>query len=218
MFKNLNTKILASIFLLLCIVIAAATFTMPLFNKFAEALNTTDYVGKTQLFAGDWSRLPADFVAKSGDTMTGPLTLGGPLTLPGDPTLNMQAATKQYVDNVANPMKDINGNNLKMVCGSGNAWHDWSTPANTIYVDINYPASTFTSDPKIFLELSGNSQNFWTLKSVYPLPAHTDYLSGFRAYVWNGNYFNEMGVTTHATDVVGSGSWNWVLNWCAVGR
>ena len=32
-------------------------------------------------------------VAKAGDTMT------GPLVLPGDPTQNLQAATKQYVDN-----------------------------------------------------------------------------------------------------------------------
>lgn len=33
------------------------------------------------------------FVEKAGDTMT------GPLVLPGDPTLPLQAATKQYVDN-----------------------------------------------------------------------------------------------------------------------
>jgi hypothetical protein len=32
------------------------------------------------------------FIIKSGDTMT------GPLVLPGNPTLNLQAATKQYVD------------------------------------------------------------------------------------------------------------------------
>ena len=37
----------------------------------------------------------AGFVLKAGDTMT------GPLVLPADPTLGLQAATKQYVDTVA---------------------------------------------------------------------------------------------------------------------
>ena len=36
-----------------------------------------------------------DYVKKTGDTMT------GPLVLPGDPAENLQAATKQYVDNSA---------------------------------------------------------------------------------------------------------------------
>jgi hypothetical protein len=38
------------------------------------------------------SDIEARFVHKSGDTMT------GPLVLPGDPTEDLQAATKQYVD------------------------------------------------------------------------------------------------------------------------
>jgi hypothetical protein len=38
---------------------------------------------------------------KAGDTMTGPLTMGGPLTLAGPPSLQLQAATKAYVDSGA---------------------------------------------------------------------------------------------------------------------
>lgn len=38
------------------------------------------------------NRLLTQFVRRSGDTMTGPFSLAG------DPTLNLQAATKQYVD------------------------------------------------------------------------------------------------------------------------
>lgn len=36
--------------------------------------------------------VPDEYVLRSGDTMT------GPLVLPSDPTQNLQAATKQYVD------------------------------------------------------------------------------------------------------------------------
>lgn len=39
------------------------------------------------------SSVPDEYVLVSGDTMT------GPLILPGDPTNNLEAATKQYVDN-----------------------------------------------------------------------------------------------------------------------
>lgn len=39
--------------------------------------------------------IPDEYVLRSGDTMT------GPLSLPGDPTNSLQAATKQYVDNTA---------------------------------------------------------------------------------------------------------------------
>lgn len=39
--------------------------------------------------------VPDEYVLLSGDTMT------GPLVLPGDPTAELQAATKRYVDNAA---------------------------------------------------------------------------------------------------------------------
>ncbi len=44
------------------------------------------------LSATDLNAAIVDRVAKAGDTMTGPLTLSGA------PTVNLQAATKQYVD------------------------------------------------------------------------------------------------------------------------
>ena len=50
-------------------------------------------VGAAQIAAGDHGHdYSADFVDIAGDTMT------GDLTLPGDPTVNLHAATKQYVD------------------------------------------------------------------------------------------------------------------------
>lgn len=71
--------------------------------KTSDLTNTLKtYVSKTEL-----TTELAKYVKKAGDTMT------GALTLPADPTANLQAATKQYVDNT-----------VKNAIGSG----DPSTP------------------------------------------------------------------------------------------
>jgi hypothetical protein len=58
-------------------------------NLSAGAFNATNWNKVT--VAGDTQ---PNYTLKAGDTMT------GPLVLPGDPTANLQAATKQYVDNL----------------------------------------------------------------------------------------------------------------------
>lgn len=78
MFKNLNTKILSAFFLLLCLMIIFASFTIPPLNKFAEALSANYNTGKTELAASDWLRLPFDFLALTGDRpMEGNLNMAG---------------------------------------------------------------------------------------------------------------------------------------------
>lgn len=200
-------------FLFLFILLIVSVLFLPDLKNVAKALspNYSKNIGDS-LSNTDWNNLPNDFVAKTGDTMT------GALNLPGDPVQPMQAATMQYVDNTAGSLSmDMSGKPLKMICGSSNAWVDAPVNisyTNTIYVDISYPVGTFSSDPRIFIELGGNSQHFWTLKSVYRKPGAVNYSAGFRAYVWNGNYFNELGITTDASDAF---TWGWVLNWCAIG-
>jgi hypothetical protein len=59
--------------------------------------------------ASDVSALQTNKVSKSGDSMTGKLTLDG------DPTANLHAATKQYVDTA------VTG----AVGAIGKTWADW---------------------------------------------------------------------------------------------
>jgi hypothetical protein len=204
MFKNLYAKILASIFLFLSMISMAAVFSMPLFNKFAEALNATDYVGKTQLTANDWARLPADFVAKSGDTITGPLILSG------DPTQNFQAATKQYVDN--GNTKDTSGNKLKIVCGQAPpTWVDNTGYPNSVYIDIDtriggVPA--FTTTPTYFTNIQCTTA-CW--RSMGANAIYNNSVSGFRVYIQNDG---DPLVLTAASAIARS----WVISWCAIGR
>lgn len=58
------------------------------------------YLNATNINAGtlNAARLPFTPVNKAGDTSVGALTMSGTLTLNADPTLALQAATKQYVD------------------------------------------------------------------------------------------------------------------------
>ena len=68
--------------------VAGAPELLDTLNELAAAL------GDDEDFATTISNAIAEKVAKSGDTMTGALTLSG------DPTENLHAATKQYVDNI----------------------------------------------------------------------------------------------------------------------
>jgi hypothetical protein len=92
--KLLKFQLSTAILLLVVILISGFFIFGPELTEFARALspNYSKVVGDN-LDVGDWNNLPSDFVAKSGDTMSGPLTLSA------DPVLPMQAATKQYVDN-----------------------------------------------------------------------------------------------------------------------
>jgi len=97
--KKLKMQLTFTIFLLLIILVIGIFIFLPVsWQKIAIALtgNYSKVSGTDQLTVSDWNNLPNDFLDKqssSGDTMAGPLTLSA------DPTTNMQAATKQYVDN-----------------------------------------------------------------------------------------------------------------------
>lgn len=64
-------------------------------NKAGDTMTGKLNVAATGIGFSDLSTQTTAGVAKTGDTMT------GALTLPGSPTLNLQAATKQYVDSTA---------------------------------------------------------------------------------------------------------------------
>ena len=101
--------------------------------------------------AGAVAELDSEKVAKSGDTMT------GPLVLPADPTLALQAATKQYVDTkVAGPTTSVDntvarwdGTTGKLIQDSGVYISDagltgfnQAVPVAMIDVNGNYAQST----------------------------------------------------------------------------
>lgn len=56
--------------------------------------------GQLKVFYGTWESVAERYTLKSGDTMTGPLTLSGA------PTNPLHAATKQYVDDVSSSLAD----------------------------------------------------------------------------------------------------------------
>ena len=66
-----------------------------------------DASGKVIATAG----VPDIYVERSGDTMT------GPLVLPGDPTTDLQAATKQYVDSSSVPYNDMRSESKSHIPG-----------------------------------------------------------------------------------------------------
>ena len=85
--KNLFLKIqlTSAIFILITTLISGFFIFGPNLTNIAKAL-TGNYSKATgqQLATTDWNNLDDDFVAKSGDTMT------GPLNLPGNPSLTTE--------------------------------------------------------------------------------------------------------------------------------
>jgi len=214
--KKLKIELTLSIFLLVAILISGFFIFSPIsIRQIAQAVGG-DYdkaTGDSLTALSDWNQLEDDFLDKestAGDSMA------GPLTLPADPTNNLEAATKQYVDNSINPIKDVSnltGPNLKIVCGTANNWYELPPPANpddTFSLDVTIPAGEFSNTPRIFVQLSGTSQVLWALGAVY-----NAFPTSFSYAVWNGNYFNELGVRTNLSDLT---TWNWEISWCAVER
>lgn len=136
--KNFKSKLSASLFLLFCLFISSLFFSGGFYN-FAQAL-TGDYA-KTlpaTLDLSEWNNLDDDFVAKSGDTMTGILDMGGNrITNLAMPTLDDDAANKSYVDT-----------QIAAITGSGAAgvfvnWgrEDCPTGSDYLYSGIGFSAS-----------------------------------------------------------------------------
>jgi hypothetical protein len=90
-------------------------------------LSVLKYLNDTQT-ARLWAKIKAGFVAKSGDTMTGALTLAG------DPVSDLQAATKKYVDDNAGALPSQTGQSGKFLTTDGTdaSWGDVdSLPSQT---------------------------------------------------------------------------------------
>jgi hypothetical protein len=232
MFKNLNTKILASVFLLFCIIILAVVFTVPSFNKFAEALsgNYSKTTGN-QLTVTEWNNLPSDFLARSGgvsSAMQGDLDMGGhgitnigsmgsdlnmgthKITNLGTPTANNDAATKQYVDNYGG-IKDVSGVQMKIVCGESSSanWQNYADP-DAVFTNVDTRvagAAVFTTAPMYFTSILCTS-GCWRSNGAQAI--YNASPTGFTVYVQDYN--------PEIMDRILAQSWNWRIRWCGIGQ
>lgn len=97
--KSLKLKLSASLLFLFCFIVFSVFFSGG-FSNFAQAL--TGNYSKTlpaTLDLSEWNNLDDDFVAKSGDTMTGILDMGGNrITNLGAPLVDTDAASRAYVN------------------------------------------------------------------------------------------------------------------------
>lgn len=139
--------------------------------------------------------LPLAVVAKSGDTMTGPLVLSG------DPVAALQAATKQYVDNVAgglDPKPSVRAattanialtgtqtiDGISLAVGERALVKDQSTPAqNGIYV-VAAGAWSRAADMDAWSEVPG--ANVWVEEGT---------VNGDRAWTATANAGGTLGTT-----------------------
>jgi len=131
---------------ILFILIVANLFVMSgwSLNRFALALtgNYSKSAGQ-QLTIADWNNLPADFVAKSGDTMAGDLNLGGKKgTNVGAPTTPNDAVNKQYVDD-------------SMVVSGGDTFVNWGQAACPSGTNLLYSGYAFAN---LFSEPGGSAE------------------------------------------------------------
>lgn len=176
------------------------------------ALALTGNYGKTtgdNLDISDWNNLDDDFLAKSGGTMTGDLSMGNKkITNVATPTAGTDAANQAYVLNQisdAGSIKDTSGNTLNLVCGETST-SDWQTytDGHTVYVDVDMTAAGFTSIPYVFTSLNGDAWH-WKTYGMTSLYSRTS--TGFRVYIYN------LGTSMTASDAV---TWGWTLSWCGI--
>jgi hypothetical protein len=100
-----------------------------------------------------------------------------------------------------------NGDNLRMVCGTtGNVWQLDVFAANTVYQEIDLTSYGFSSVPMIFTSLGGSNYHF---KAIGGANIYFPSTSGFTIFV---THLSQSVTTSNAN------SWNWHLNWCAVGE
>lgn len=154
--------------------------------------------GDDQVDMVAWDYLDEDFVDQNGDTMTGALTVPD-LTVTGTCT-------------GCGAIEDESGNSLRMVCGETlpNAWVDYGSSNREVYTDINISTAGFTSDPYIITSIHG--RNIWRTygaSSVYQQDLTTPLSDGFRIYIYN------LAVNMDSND---ANTWNWTINWCAIGN
>lgn len=205
---------LLSFSLLFCLVIISGLL-LPDLKNVAKAL-TGDYSKGVNgsLANSDWNNLDDDFVAKSGSTMTGALTLSG------DPTTALQAVTKQYVDNIDNKVDDLitnpGGSPLKIVCGQTTpgttAWQSYGTQGNALSLSVNTTGIGMT--PLFYItSLAGTGFHYRTIgaSSVYKTA------TGFNVYITYLSETMPFSLVLINPTIANSVTYQWHINWCAVG-
>lgn len=171
-----------------------------------------------QLTTADWNNLDDDFVAKSGDTMSGALNMGSQrITGLANPAAGTDAVNQSTMNAAigaaivgASPIKDYASSaNLRMFCGR-------TTPADWIpmaggyaRVDIDFSGANFaSSNPFVFTSIGGNGLHYLTrgASSIYPHYGGLSADRGFSVYVYNDS-----------GQPYPYNSFGWHINWCALG-
>jgi hypothetical protein len=138
--KKLTTRLWAVMFLLFIILAAGALLYINLYYKQLALALSSNYTKTSgdMLTAQEWNNLSSDFVAKSGDTMSGNLTVDGGLTINGDvdaPNLTRDSCYwTGWYDNVT-----------KGVCGSNACAVDSTCPEGYFLAGIGFENSPFTN-------------------------------------------------------------------------
>lgn len=115
------------------------------------------------------------FISKSGDTMT------GVLTLIGNPQANLDAATKVYVDNAEADAKTYSDSKIAAATVASEAYADQSEEDAKAYTDIN--TVPFTKENLIELKSDQSLGKYETI-SVGGLSTHTIVYSGKTIVSW----------------------------------
>lgn len=217
--RNLELKLHALVFLLIIAIVGSAFVFFPNLKNAAQAL-TGNYnrnaavPAENELGLAAWNLLDEDFLNKSGDAMEGVLDMdSNSITNLSTAAVGVDtdAANRGYVLSQigsAVSMVDESGNNLRMICGRTTpGLTNWQVHnSETIFVEITLPASAgFTMTPYYLTSLAGDGwlQRVQGSSSIF-FPSNT----GFTSYI---RY------TTGSWAPTDANTWNWHLNWCAVG-
>ncbi|PLX21770.1 hypothetical protein C0584_01555 [Candidatus Parcubacteria bacterium] len=178
------------------------------FKNVALALNLADYNKSPgdQLTNNDWNRLSDDFVAKSGDTMTGPLLLPS-----STPSSSNEAVSKDYVDNMALVLGP-SGDQYKMYCDHGpvGGWTSYGTAGSaTVATVVDSSASGFSSVIRYFVSLTGsNVAPTLGQNTIYNMTSNS-----FELHIVYADWHGEFNPFTGDQ----ANTWGWQVHWCAVG-
>ena len=205
-----NHFLVLSLIIFFSFSVSILVFSPVSFVNMAKALSPVDYNKLTgaSLGVADWNRLDDDFVAKSGDAMTGFLTLSG------DPTLVMQAATKQYVDDQITSVNTVDaatGDQIKIVCGrtsvDATAWVLVNAADKRVKVTVDTSGAGFSSTPYYLVSLAGDMYNN---RNIGGQSVHSPTVTSF---VVAPQYTGPLAFNDSVAR-----SWKWHITWCAFGN
>ena len=222
-YRLLKTQMTIALFLLLVVLVSGFFILGPELTKIAKALDPNNYdkvVGES-LTMDNWNNLDNDFIAKSGDTMSGVLNMGSQrITNLGASGGSLDAVNKGEMDTaisaamggaIVSDIKDMTGGDLKMICGQTDIF-DWDyrfANMDIASVDVDFNSVGFTGTPFVMTSLVGTTQHFDSrgVTSLYGLSStgltvHVRYIGS------ELNFYNNQ----RAVD------WGWYVQWCAIGQ